>query len=185
MTAFGRVFLYTDNPGQAAAPSATDDVNKGYGVGSRWYDTRFNVWWGCVDNSAGAAKWFPHAVETCLASLIGANMNATTDQPFNPHFDLTLGNFSVSKILATNASISLTTAAGGIYTAAAKGGTAIVAAAQAYSGLTLATSLLGLTIATAGSGSTFNVVPILSLTTAQGAAATADLYLIGTIIPAG
>lgn len=184
MTQFGRVSLYQDNPGSASFPSPTDDATQGWVAGSRWYDTRMNVWWVCQDATAGAAKWAPSTTGV-LAKLIGANMNSTADQVFATNYDLTLGHFALAKILVTNASLSLTTAVGGIYGVAAKGGTPWVAAAQAYSTLTLATSLLSLTIAAFGSGNVFAVAPILSLTTPQGAAATADFYMIGDIIPAG
>lgn len=180
---FGRHSVYQDNPsGSPQAPTVNSDVNAGFTVGSRWYDTRLNIIWYCIDATAGAAKWVPQS-SGILGSLIGANMNATTDQPFKTFYDLTKGTFAVSKILATNASLSMTTAAGGIYSAAAKGGSAIVAAGQAYTGLTVATSLLSLTIATAGSNQVFSVAPILSLTTPQGAAATADFYLVGDYLP--
>lgn len=185
MGVFGRQSFYVDNPGSAAAPTANDDTSRGFEAGSSWYDTRFNVVWYCVDATVGAAKWTPMTSEVVLASIIGANMNITTDQPMLSKFDLTMLKYGVSKILVTNASTSLTTAAGGIYSAAAKGGVAIVAAAQVYTGLTVAASLLNLTIATAGGNQVFSVAPVLSLTTPQGGEATADLYLIGNIIPLG
>ena len=63
-----------------------------------------------------------------LGKLIGANMNSTADQQItmfsNP------SKFILRRIVVTNASISLSTAAGGVYTAASKGGTAVVAAAR-------------------------------------------------------
>ena len=112
-----------------------------------------------------------------LASLIGANMNSTADQPFGPR----QFGFIVRRIVVTNASISLTTAAGGIYTGAAKGGTAIVAAIQTYATLTSPTVSLDLTIAAAAVNTVLSASPslFLSLTTAQGAAATADFYFYG------
>lgn len=124
-----------------------------------------------------------------LGYLQSANMNVTTDQPFImlPNAGANSGQQYVpDEIIVTNASISLTTAAGGVYTAASKSGTAIVASAQAYSGLTTSTLVLRLTIAAAGltdlqAGSA--IAPILSLTTAQGAAATADFYLFGFELP--
>lgn len=117
-----------------------------------------------------------------IGRLIGANMNITTDQPFVMAIPPTVPYKSV-KITATNASASLTTAVGGVYDAASKGGNAIVAATQAYSGLTAANKTLDLTMATvsltlkepAGTGL------ILALTTAQGGAATADLYAYGDV----
>lgn len=119
-----------------------------------------------------------------LGSLIAANFNSTADQIItifdNP------AKYIVRRIIVTNASTSLTTAAGGVYTAASKGGTAIVAAAQAYSTLTASTLFLDLTLSATGNASTTvkSSIPnlYLSLTTAQGAAATADVYVYGDIL---
>lgn len=121
-----------------------------------------------------------------LGKLIGANMNSTADQQItmldNP------SKFILRRIVVTNASISLSTAAGGVYTAASKGGTAVVAAAQAYSSLTTSSLFLDLTLSTTSSASTTvkSSIPnlYLSLTTAQGAAATADVYVYGDILEA-
>lgn len=121
-----------------------------------------------------------------LGKLIGANMNSTADQQItmldNP------SKFILRRIVVTNASISLSTAAGGVYTAASKGGTAVVAAAQAYSSLTTSALFLDLTLSTTSSASTTvkSSIPnlYLSLTTAQGAAATADVYVYGDILEA-
>lgn len=109
-----------------------------------------------------------------LSRLIGANMNVTTDQAFNGLPAL----YTIDYILITNASISLTTCAGGFYTAATKGGTAIVAAAQVYSALTTAAKILKATIAVTDKRTEATLY--LNLTTAQGAAATADVYIVGT-----
>ena len=84
-----------------------------------------------------------------LGSLIAANFNSTADQQItifsNP------SKYIIRRIVVTNASASLSTAAGGIYTAVSKGGTAVVAAAQAYSTLTGSTLFLDLTLNTSGS----------------------------------
>jgi hypothetical protein len=121
-----------------------------------------------------------------LGKLISADMNSTSDQRIvmfsNP------SKFILRRIVVTNASISLTTAAGGVYTAASKGGTAVVASSQAYSSLSASTLFLDLTLSTTGSASTTvkSSIPnlYLSLTTAQGAAATADVYVYGDILEA-
>ena len=115
-----------------------------------------------------------------LGSLLGANFNSTADQPILLTVPST-SLYRVSKITVTNASISLTTAAGGVYDAAAKGGDAIVAAGQVYTALSTSKKALDLTIAAnlrlpAGTGLW------LSLTTAQGAAATADVYVFGDLL---
>ena len=119
-----------------------------------------------------------------LGSLIGANFNVTTDQQIvifdNP------AKYILRRIVATNASLSLSTAAGGIYTAVSKGGTAVVAAGQTYSALTGSALFLDLTLNTAGSAhiTVKSNVPNLyfSLTTAQGAPATGDIYVFGDIL---
>lgn len=118
-------------------------------------------------------------------SLLGANMNVTTDQAIP--ISVPSGLYMFDSILVTNPSVSLTTAAGGLYTAASKGGVAVVASGQAYSGLTTKAAnttgnALLLTIATAGNTTAFDgylysdriQTLYLSLTTPQGAAATAD-----------
>jgi hypothetical protein len=107
-----------------------------------------------------------------IGRLLSANMNSTADQAIT----LDAGHWRIEGIYATNSSVSLTAAAGGVYTAAAKGGTVIVAAGQVYSGLVNATDVLAETMAATPtvSGSIY-----LSLTTAQGSAATADVFVFG------
>lgn len=124
-------------------------------------------------------------VNQLLARLIGADMNVTTDQTIpwllgGPN--TTSFRYVLDRVLVNNVSTSLTTAAGGIYTAASKAGVIAVAAAQAYSALTGATLGLDLTIAAAGKA-ILTAGPILSLTTPQGGAATADVYVFGRFLP--
>jgi predicted solute-binding protein len=85
------------------------------------------------------------------------------------------------RIYVTNASTSLTLAAGGIYTATSKGGTAIVAAGQVYSALTSSSKTLQTTIAVTDTRTESTLY--LSLTTAQGSAATADVYVFADVLP--
>jgi len=104
-----------------------------------------------------------------------ANFNSTADQAIT----LLPGSWVVTGIYITAPSVTLaaSVAAGGVYTAAAKGGTAIVAASQVYSsGLVASTDVLGCTMAAKPtvSGSVY-----LSLTTAHGSAATADVFVFG------
>src|SRR5262249_46704519 len=113
---------------------------------------------------------------------VNANMNATTDQAWVPFIGANVP-YRVRQITATNASISLTTAVGGIYPAASKGGTALVAATQVFSALTGPTLAVDLTLV-ATPGNTFyapSTIQYLSLTTPQGAAATANLWWYGEI----
>ena len=123
-----------------------------------------------------SAKRKPLNQQYVLASLIGADFNVTTDQSIT----IPAGRWIVRKIVVSNASISLTTAAGGIYTAASKGGTAIVAAAQVYSALTASGKFVDLTLAAGMATDILTATTIyFSLTTAQGAAATGDIFIIG------
>jgi hypothetical protein len=184
MTAFGRFSLYQDNAAALAPPTVNNDLTQGYSMGSLWFDTTNGVVWVAQSVAAGAAVWRPNT-SGVLASLIGANMNVTTDQPLVSHIPAGKA-FYISRILMTNVTVSLTTAAGGVYSAAAKGGTVIVAATQAYTALSgTATQALALTLATGGTANVFSTAPTFSLTTAQGAAATADIYMMGDILPHG
>lgn len=83
-----------------------------------------------------------------LGVLYGANMNVTTDQAIAltlvPEIAAGTAQYYVDAVVATNASISLTTAVGGVYTTVSKGGTAIVPAQQTYTALTAATKTLTL-----------------------------------------
>jgi hypothetical protein len=111
-----------------------------------------------------------------LYRLVGANMNATTDQALVRMHGFTA--YEINNIYALNPSGSCASAVGGIYTAAAKGGTAVVAASQAYSTLSGTGTNLILTTATAGRNRRTEDL-ILSLTTPHGSAATCDIYVFG------
>jgi hypothetical protein len=62
-----------------------------------------------------------------IGRLVNADMNVTTDQAIPMFIDASVP-YRLTKISAKNASVSLTTAVGGVYPAVAKGGTAVVAA---------------------------------------------------------
>jgi len=119
---------------------------------------------------------------TLIGRQLGINMNVTTDQQISM-FNQGLP-FRITKISVKNASAALTTAAaGGVYPAASKGGTAIVAATQVYTALSASNLALDLTIV-AGPGTTEYVSTqsvFLSLTTANGSAATADVFIYGDL----
>lgn len=111
-----------------------------------------------------------------LGRLIGANMNSAADQVI----PIDSQRYVVRRVLVTNASINLTTAVGGFYTAASKGGTAIIANTQAYSALSASTKFLDCTLETILTTDVRTETKLyLSLTTPQGAAATADIYIVG------
>jgi len=109
-----------------------------------------------------------------LAVFTGVNVNATGDTA-----NLKIANasnWSVSNVVFTNASISLTTAAAGLFTAPSAGGTAIVANA-ALSALTSSTVVSQRTVASTAIQTGENLY--VNVGTAQGAAATMDVYVYG------
>lgn len=108
-----------------------------------------------------------------LAVFPGVNVNATGDTVL-PIGNTT--NYSVSNVVFTNASISLTTALAGVFTAPSAGGTAIVANA-ALSALTGPTVVSQRTVASTAIQAGQNLY--VNVGTAQGAAATMDVYVYG------
>lgn len=123
-----------------------------------------------------------------LASLLSADFNSIGDQALNIPTSITA--FMVTGIVVTNASIELDTAAGGFYPEASKAGTALVDASQVYTTLVVASDLLSCTLSADAqatkytSGNLPDWAVYLSLTTAQGASATADVYLLGVDLTA-
>ena len=109
-----------------------------------------------------------------LASATGVNVNATGDQAVMQIINST--SYSVSNVVFTDASTSLTTAAAGVFTAPSAGGTAIVANA-ALSALTGATVVSQRTVAATATQSGQNLY--VNVGTAQGAAATMDVFVYG------
>lgn len=127
----------------------------------------------------GGTLTVSYRVNVMLGARTGANLNSVADQAIAMCSPL----YIVRRIVVQNASISLTTAAGGIYTGAGKTGITLVAAAQVYASLTAAAKYLDLTLeAIAGTDAMTAAALLLSLTTAQGAAATADIYVLGDML---
>lgn len=108
-----------------------------------------------------------------LASFQGVNVNATGDTVLPI---VNTNSYSVSNVIFTNASTSLTTAAAGVFTAPSAGGTAIVASA-ALSALTGSTVVSQRTVASTALQTGGNLY--VNVATAQGAAATMDVYVYG------
>ena len=173
-----------DNLAATTSPVATDDTTDDYAVGSLWMNTTAGGLWICKSAAEGAAVWMPAAGDL-LGFKLGLDMNVTTDQ------QITMVNggakFRISKITVLNASIDLTTAAGGVYPSASKGGTAIVANTQVYTALSNSAYAVDLTLVATPAKTVYAATQALylSLTTAQGAAATADVYVFGQRFMAG
>jgi len=109
-----------------------------------------------------------------LAVATGVNVNATGDQAVLAVQNTT--NYSVSNVVFTNASVSLSSAAAGLFTAPSAGGTGIVANA-ALSALSASTVVSQKTVASTAIQSAQNLY--LNVGTAQGATATMDVYVYG------
>ena len=61
------------------APTVDNDVDEGYGVGSRWFDITNDKEYVCLDNSDGAAVW----IETTQAGGEATTFVGLTDTPAN------------------------------------------------------------------------------------------------------
>lgn len=109
-----------------------------------------------------------------IASAQGVNLNAVADTVAN--IVNASGSVSVVSIIVANASIDLTTAQLALYTAPAAGGTAIKTA-YALSGNTSSAKVV-VTASTTTDRVTGEKLYI-RCTTAQGAAATADVFIYG------
>lgn len=130
--------------------------------------------------SAGCATLNPNPIDL-LGKLVGANFNSTADQaiPLNNNV-----RFRIDHIEVLNTSVNgMSTAAGGFYTGAGKTGSIIVTAGQAYTGLTNPTTVLDLTLNLPNLLLLPASLLFFSLTTAQGAPATADIYVFGKVFP--
>jgi hypothetical protein len=108
-----------------------------------------------------------------LASFQGVNVNATGDTVLPV---INTDRYSVSNVVFTNASVSLTTALAGVFTAPSAGGTAIVANA-ALSAMTSASVVSQRTVASTAAQTGQNLY--VNVGTAQGAAATMDVFVYG------
>jgi hypothetical protein len=139
-------------------------------------------------------KFFTEApvcgVTRIIGYALGVNANsATTDNAIDLKV-LPGANFIVTKVQLNNASISLTTATASLYTAtggSGGSGTALVADA-ALSAMTSTTYNLVMTLAAAASNTVLNQATLANnlyfrIGTAQGAAATVDVYIWGEVLP--
>jgi len=108
-----------------------------------------------------------------LASYQSVNCNVVADTVLPI---INTSSYSISNVIFTNASTSLTTAAAGLFTAPSAGGTAIVANA-ALSALTAASVVSQRTVASTAAQTGQNLY--FNVATAQGAAATCDVFVYG------
>jgi hypothetical protein len=121
---------------------------------------------------------------TLIGRIVGANMNSTSDQPATMFIPAN-SYYVPGAMIAKNCTTSLTTAAGAVYDASAKGGNRIYGSGttQPFSGCTGAGT--GQNIAQLTGAAVVDPAtspPILSLTTGQGSAATANVYFYGYVL---
>ena len=146
-------------------------------------------------NVIGTARegLFPFDAPICGVSrlvgvILGANVNQTSTDIAIPLSLLPGCNFVINSIHINNASTSLTTATFGVFSAAAAGGVTIVTAGAVLSGLTTATSNLKATLAATATTTVLNQTTVANnlyfrVGTAQGAAATCDVYVFADVLP--
>lgn len=128
--------------------------------------------------SAGCSQLSP-VPTAVIGKLLQANFNITTDQAIVMQIN---GVYRVKRIVVWNTTVNgMSTAAGGIYTAASKGGSAIVANSQTYTGLTNQYTAEELTLSLPNLVNPAGTPLFFSLTTAQGAAALADIWVYGDV----
>jgi len=108
-----------------------------------------------------------------IASAQSVNLNSVADTTAPI---LVAGRVSVAYVLVTNASTSLTTAQVAVYTAPSAGGTAVLSA-TALTGATTAAKVVNTAASSTDAITSLNLY--VRNTTAQGAAATADVFIYG------
>jgi hypothetical protein len=108
-----------------------------------------------------------------LASFQSVNCNVLGDTVLPI---INTSSYSISNVIFTNASTNLTTAAAGLFTAPSAGGTGIVANA-ALSALSAASVVSQRTVASTAAQTGQNLY--FNVATAQGAAATCDVFVYG------
>jgi hypothetical protein len=120
-----------------------------------------------------------------LIGTLAANMNVTTDQKVTMY--IAPGAYYIpSYMIVKDCSVSLTTAQGAVYDAASKGGNTLFGSGttQAFTACTGAGTAQPISATTGGTKivDAQTSPPILSLTTAQGATATANVYFYGYVL---
>ena len=127
-------------------------------------------------------------VRRLIGVALGVNLNQTNTDIAIPLILLPGCNFVPSAVMINNASVSLTTATFGVFSAAGGTGVTIVTASAALSSLTTATSNLNATLAATATTTVLNQATLSNtlyfrVGTAQGAAATADVYIWADVLP--
>jgi hypothetical protein len=75
MPLYGPASAVQENYTASTAPTVTDDVTKGYVIGSQWVDTVSGYTYVCVNNTTGAAVWNQNGITQPGSSAAGAKGN--------------------------------------------------------------------------------------------------------------
>ena len=79
ISSFAAFFVPTGNFTATVNPTADDDANDGYSVGSRWVNTTSGETWTCTDATVGAAVWAHTSVDASeLGSMAYQNSSNVT-----------------------------------------------------------------------------------------------------------
>ena len=122
--------------------------------------------------------------DVLLFQLLNKDVNVTTDSLLAALF--TFATYQITRIRVSGSTIaSLNLAAGGVYLGAGKAGPQLVATAQTYAAINAAGGGMDLTMASPaafGELALATGLPNWSLTTAQGAAGTANIRIYGAAL---
>lgn len=172
--------------------TGTNNTAVGSGVQAPAATSSFFVGVGGALRGVDAGGTNPHACvigSPCVLGLLkGANFNVTTDQAItiDPMTSTSLGymtaatKYKITEIYVTNCSTGITVATGGFYNATSKGGTIVGATTTTYTACTSSTTQQSLKAVTNMDTTIWTAATFyLSLTLAQGGAATGDVYIVG------
>jgi len=98
-----------DNMQAITAPTQTDDITSGYGVGSSWMDTVSGTFYDCVDSTANLAVW---RISGIRPAHFAGNIPLLTTVPT---ISTVVPFATVSTNDITNSGGSITISTGGIY----------------------------------------------------------------------
>ncbi len=105
------------------------------------------------------------------------DLNTTVDQALNKMLDF--GAYVIDRIVVAKPSKVITTAKGGFYTQTSKSGVPVINSTQSYAGLSGTTAVINPAVSLDGTGIITDPTLYVSLTTPEGSAATAEVFVMG------
>ncbi len=180
MTSFGTLYPSIGSGGGSAMPEITGNGHLVHNEGQLFGRSLIGVAPLLIEHAdgiGGATVFRTQPQSMLLGSLIGANGQITTDQPFEMHGADT---YIIRRVVIANPSATpTTTIKGGIYTAAGKTGQIIVPATQGYDALDPEDEFKIIEIPVALGYSHRAPQLFLSLTTAEATPLTFDVFVFG------